>query len=38
MKLHHELDMKKMAEARGIHVIEIREGQFSSDFAGVIKG
>ena len=33
-----ELDMKTMAQARGIRVILIREGQFSSDFAEVIKG
>jgi len=33
-----ELDMKTMAQARGIRVILIREGQFSSDFAEVFKG
>ena len=33
-----ELDMKTMAQARGIRVILIREGQFSSDFAEAIKG
>ena len=33
-----ELDMKTMAQVRGIRVILIHEGQFSSDFAEVIKG
>ena len=33
-----ELDMRTMAQARGIRVIFIREGQFSSDFAEVFKG
>ena len=33
-----ELDMKTMAQARGIRVILIRESQFSSDFAEAIKG
>ena len=33
-----ELEMKTMAQVRGIRVILIREGQFSSDFAEVFKG
>ena len=33
-----EFDMRTMAQARGICVILIREGQFSSDFAEVGKG
>ena len=37
-KTSSEVEMKTMAQVRGIRVILIREGQFSSDFAEVFKG
>ena len=37
MERSSQLDMKKIAKARGIRVIEIHEGQFATDYSGVDK-